>query len=80
VLDQEAEEDESFRNQYGSSASRPASHEVNGDFIAMGSSHRQTLEQAGASDRVVKQKWEEWEDRVEVLGGDEVRFPFSEIS
>jgi programmed cell death 6-interacting protein len=77
VLDQEAEEDETLRSRYDSTPSagrwtRPASHEVNKHLTSQAESFRSTLDQAGASDGVVRQKWEQWEDQIEVLGGDEV--------
>ena len=80
ALDQEAEEDETLRSRYDSTPSsarwtRPASHDVNKHLTGQAESFRSTLEQAGASDAVVRSKWDQWEEQIEVLGGDEVSGP-----
>ncbi|KAL7416997.1 BRO1-like domain-containing protein [Mrakia frigida] len=77
VLDQEAEEDEALRARYESASpsglrwTRPASHEVNKHLTQQAETFRSTLNQAAASDGVVREKWEQWEDQIEVLGGNE---------
>ncbi|CDZ96580.1 Predicted signal transduction protein [Phaffia rhodozyma] len=73
ILDQEAEEDESTRAKYAQTGgwSRPPSFEVNEYLITQAGVYRGTLTQAGDSDSIVRQKWEEWEEKIEILGGDE---------
>lgn len=72
ILDQEAEEDEALRIRYAERWTRPASHVVNGHLVTQANTFRQTLEQSGSSDLVVSDKWDEWEDKIEILAADEV--------
>jgi hypothetical protein len=74
LLDQEAEEDETIRARHSSAQwRRPLSHEVNGQLIEQVELYRKTLQAAGESDAIVRQKWDMWEEKIEILGGDEVR-------
>ena len=71
ILDQEADEDESFRNSYPLAA-RLRSHEANHELIEKAEKYRAILQQAGDSDELVRQKWEEWEDNIAQLTWPEV--------
>lgn len=80
LLDQEAEEDETLRAKYSAGHwRRPLSHEVNGPLIAQIDLYRKTLQAAGESDAIVRQKWDQWEEKIEILGGDEVRVPSKQL-
>ncbi|KAI0077917.1 pH-response regulator [Panus rudis PR-1116 ss-1] len=69
LLDQEAEEDEAFREE--TRTDRAPSTEVNKELVEKGERYRRILENAAESDRVVRQKWEEWENNISVLTLDE---------
>ena len=71
ILDQEADEDESFRISYPL-AERLRSHEANHELIEKAEKYRAILQQAGDSDELVRQKWEEWEDNIAQLTWPEV--------
>ena len=71
ILDQEAEEDETFRSE--SNVDRPLSHEANKDLIAKAGRYRGILDQASESDGHVRQKWDEWQRNIVELTWDEVR-------
>ncbi|RDX57268.1 pH-response regulator [Lentinus brumalis] len=66
ILDQEADEDEAFRGSH-SGAARLPSHEANKELIEKAEKYRAILQQAGDSDELVRQKWEEWEDNINQL-------------
>ena len=70
ILDQEASEDESFRNE--TPTSRLPSHEANADLIEKEQRYRNILEQAADSDAVIRQRWDEWERPITELTWDEV--------
>lgn len=70
LLDQEAEEDESFRADH--SINRLPSHEVNEELTGKGQRYGQVLDQAADSDQLVRQKWDEWENNIVELTWDEV--------
>jgi hypothetical protein len=72
ILDEEAEEDENFREEC--ELKRLQSHEANSDLIAKHSRYLTVLEQASASDKQVREKWDEWKEIIEQLCWDEVRF------
>lgn len=74
VLDDEAEEDENFREEHD--LGRPQSHEANSDLIVKHSRYLKVLEQASASDKQVREKWNEWRENIEQLCWDEVRVLF----
>ena len=71
ILDQEAEEDETFRSE--SNVDRPPSHEANADLVAKAGRYRGILDQASESDGHVRQKWDEWQQNIVELTWDEVR-------
>ncbi|KAI0787643.1 pH-response regulator [Fomes fomentarius] len=66
LLDQEAEEDETFR-ETSPQADRIPSHEANRELVEKSDKYRAILQQAGDSDQLVRQKWEEWEDNITQL-------------
>lgn len=69
VLDDEAEEDESFRGEH--ELERPQSHEANSELIVKHSRYLKVLEQASASDKQVRDKWDEWKENIDQLCWDE---------
>lgn len=71
ILDQEAEEDESFRSE--SNVDRRASHEANKELVAKADRYRGILDQASESDGHVREKWDEWQQNIAELTWDEVR-------
>lgn len=52
---------------------RPPSAALNQQLRAKMDRFRQTIDAAMASDRLVRQKYEEWKDQIEVLAGPEAR-------
>lgn len=50
----------------------PASHEVNKDLTEQAKRYREVLDRAAQSDRVVRDNWEDWAERIGVLCWDEV--------
>ena len=70
ILDEEAEEDENFREDH--KLKRPQSHEANSDLIVKHSRYLKVLEQASQSDKQVQDKWDEWKENIEQLCWDEV--------
>ncbi|PCH42163.1 BRO1-domain-containing protein [Wolfiporia cocos MD-104 SS10] len=79
ILDQEAEEDETFRN-----TGRLPSHEANVELTGKAERYRRILEQASQSDEHVRQKWDEWEANITELTWDatqlEASVPSSAVS
>lgn len=71
ILDQEAEEDETFRSE--SNVDRPPSHSANQELIAKAGRYRGILDQASESDGHVRQKWDEWQQNIVELTWDAVR-------
>ena len=71
ILDQEADEDEAFR-QVHPTAERLSSHEANKELIEKEQRYRAVLQQARDSDELVRQKWEEWEENISQLTWTEV--------
>ena len=71
ILDQEADEDEAFRESHPD-MDRPPSHEANTELIEKAERYRAILQQAGESDELVRQKWEEWEENITQLTWPEV--------
>lgn len=69
ILDNEASEDETRRD---TPTDRLPSHEANVEFIEKERRYRAILEKAGASDDIVRQKWDEWEKNIDELTWDEV--------
>ncbi|KIS67822.1 uncharacterized protein UMAG_11510 [Mycosarcoma maydis] len=72
LIEHEQREDESVRASFGthSSWARQTSSEVNGDLKAQAAEYHGTLVKAAASDEIVRRKLEDWEDLIDVLGGD----------
>jgi hypothetical protein len=54
------EEDENFREEHN--LERPQSHEANLDLIVKHLRYLKALEQASASDKQVRNKWDEWKE------------------
>ena len=72
-MDQEATEDEEIRAAYSVDIwTRSASYEANQDLTEQARRYREVLERAAESDRVVRDNWEEWADRIGILCWDEV--------
>lgn len=72
ILDQEAEDDEAFRETHPVSE-RPPSHEANTDLVGKEQRYRAVLQQARDSDELVRKKFEEWEENIIQLTWNEVR-------
>ena len=72
ILDSEASEDESARKDM--SLDRPASYQANLDFAEKERKYREILKQALQSDETVRAKWDDWQDNIEELTWDEVRY------
>ncbi|KAG9122217.1 pH-response regulator protein palA/rim20 [Ceratobasidium sp. 392] len=77
ILDTEAAEDETFFAQLPEGSAQLAinsgyfnSQRANKELTAKANSYRQILDNAASSDAVVRSKWEEWEENVEVLGSE----------
>ncbi|OBZ72455.1 pH-response regulator protein palA/RIM20 [Grifola frondosa] len=62
ILDQEAEEDEVFRAEHP--ADRLPSQDANEELTGKEQRYRSILDQAGSSDELVRQKWDEWEKNI----------------
>ncbi|CCM00096.1 uncharacterized protein FIBRA_02123 [Fibroporia radiculosa] len=75
ILDQEAEEDESFQAEH--SVERLSSHEANKELIAKAERYRAILDQAAQSDELVRTKWDEWERNIVELTWDETQLEAS---
>jgi programmed cell death 6-interacting protein len=79
TLDTEASEDETFFSQLPEGSSQLAidagyrgSQSANKDLITKANGYRQILDNAASSDALVRGKWEEWEQNVEVLSAEPV--------
>ncbi|KAG9093520.1 pH-response regulator protein palA/rim20 [Ceratobasidium sp. UAMH 11750] len=79
ALDTEAAEDETFFAQLPEGSAQAvtdsgylSSQTANQALTAKANGYRQILDNAAASDAVVRGKWEEWEQNVEVLGSEPV--------
>lgn len=73
ILDQEAHETEQLiERQPHLAESRPPSHVANQSLIANAGQYDATLKQAAGSDAMVRTKWEEWRNMIEILSGGEV--------
>ena len=79
ILDQEAEDDETFRKSHPG-IEHAASHEANRELIEKERRYRAVLQQAHDSDEVVRQKWEEWQENIDQLTWTEVSAPHSWLS
>ncbi|KAI0707335.1 BRO1-domain-containing protein [Earliella scabrosa] len=76
ILDQEADEDEAFRESHPE-MDLPPSHEANTELIEKAERYRAILQQAGESDELVRQKWEEWEENITQLTWPEADLEYS---
>jgi programmed cell death 6-interacting protein len=72
TLDQEVEEDESYRKRFGSKWAREPSHMANEDLTNKARHFSTVLQQAMETDRTVKEKWRQWRGAIETLASDEV--------
>lgn len=70
-MDQEADEDEEFRDSHPETDRLP-SPEANKELTEKAERYRAILQQAGESDELVRQKWEQWEDNIVQLTWTEV--------
>ncbi|KXN89114.1 pH-response regulator protein palA/RIM20 [Leucoagaricus sp. SymC.cos] len=75
ILDSEASEDEAVRKEVA--LNRLPSHEANVELIEKERRYRSILAEATASDEIIRQKWDEWEDSVTQLTWDEVHLEAS---
>lgn len=74
ILQQEEAEDDQHRAQYGTDRwTRQPSRLANAQLQARAENLAGILESAGKSDGLVRAKFGEWEDQIQVLGSDEVR-------
>jgi programmed cell death 6-interacting protein len=72
ILDQEASEDELVQQE--GKIRRQPSHEANTNLIETERRYRSILEEAAASDELVRDKWDEWETNIMELTWEEVSF------
>jgi programmed cell death 6-interacting protein len=70
ILDNEASEDEAIRKE--KPLRRVPSYEANQELVEKERHYRSILEQAAASDEIVRKKWDEWEKNIIELTWDEV--------
>lgn len=71
TLDQEVEEDDGYRQKFGSRWTREPSHLANGDLTSKARHFSTVLEQARETDMTVKEKWRQWKTAIETLASDE---------
>lgn len=69
ILDNEASEDEAARKDV--LLNRLPSHEANMELVEKERRYRSILAEAAASDEIIRQKWDEWEESVTRLTWDE---------
>ncbi|KAI9249192.1 BRO1-like domain-containing protein [Phascolomyces articulosus] len=67
ALDEEQENDESFRSQYRERWNRPESHAFTAQLVSQGQQHRSTLMSAQKADQTVFGKLETWAKIIDVL-------------
>lgn len=73
ILDQEATETEQLvERQPHLAETRPPSHIANQHLIYMSTQYDERLKQAGSSDAMIREKWEDWRHLIEILAGGEV--------
>jgi programmed cell death 6-interacting protein len=70
ILDKEASDDEAARRD--GPFDRPPSHESNRELVEQAEQYRRILGEASQSDKVVRDKWDEWEANISELTLDEV--------
>ncbi|KAJ4464583.1 BRO1-like domain-containing protein [Lentinula aciculospora] len=75
ILDQEASEDESTRENL--SLDRPPSHEANAHLVDQERRYRTILDQAAISDETIRTKWDQWERNISELTWDEAELEAS---
>jgi programmed cell death 6-interacting protein len=78
ILDDEASEDEAACKNVA--IVRQRSHEANQELVTKERQYRANLEQAAASDELVRRKWDQWEARVRELTWDEASPNVSRVS
>ncbi|KAL1921126.1 uncharacterized protein VTP21DRAFT_10842 [Calcarisporiella thermophila] len=71
ALDEEMEEDEALRGEYGDRWKRPPSEKLANHLVEQGKKHRRTLDAARKSDSIVKNKLDIWAQFIELLGASE---------
>ncbi|KAE8258843.1 hypothetical protein A4X13_0g1403 [Tilletia indica] len=70
ILDEESAEDATVRAKYSTKIwTRPPSDQAAGEYRHDLANHFEVFQQAAASDHLVQEKLEEWEDRIGVLEG-----------
>lgn len=70
LIEHEEREDESVRASFSSQGwGRQPSNEVNRELKQQAAEYHDTLVKAAASDEIVRRKLEDWEDLIDVLGG-----------
>ncbi|KAI7851287.1 ALIX V-shaped domain binding to HIV-domain-containing protein [Circinella umbellata] len=67
ALDEEQENDESYRSQYREQWNRPESHAFTSQLVSQGQQHRSTLMSAQKADQTVFGKLETWAKIIDVL-------------
>ncbi|GAW07406.1 pH-response regulator [Lentinula edodes] len=71
ILDQEASEDESTRENLPIPLTRPPSHEANVHLVDKERRYRTILDQAATGDETIRTKWDQWEKNITELTWDE---------
>ncbi|KAF8312441.1 BRO1-domain-containing protein [Clavulina sp. PMI_390] len=73
LLDQEAAQDEEIREAYGKydQWERPASQDANKHLTDELQRNNRMLSQAKKTDKVARQKWDEWKEKIELLASDQ---------
>ncbi|KAJ3916204.1 ALIX V-shaped domain binding to HIV-domain-containing protein [Lentinula edodes] len=71
ILDQEASEDESTRENLPIPLTRPPSHEANVHLVDKERRYRTILDQAATGDETIRTKWDQWERNITELTWDE---------
>ncbi|KAF7728737.1 pH-response regulator protein palA/rim20 [Apophysomyces ossiformis] len=74
VLEEENEQDDVLRRQYGNLWTRPASQQLTGTLLAQGAKYHDTLQAAQKADRIVRAKVNNWGKAIDMLSR-----PISEI-
>ncbi|KAI9492476.1 BRO1-like domain-containing protein [Zychaea mexicana] len=67
VLEEENEQDEIFRRQYGNLWSRPSSQQLTAALLSQGSKYHDTLQAAQKADRIVRAKVSNWGKAIDML-------------
>ncbi|KAG0167349.1 pH-response regulator protein palA/rim20 [Apophysomyces sp. BC1015] len=67
VLEEENEQDDILRRQYGNLWTRPASQQLTGTLLSQGSKYHDTLQAAQKADRIVRAKVTNWGKAIDML-------------